>query len=120
MTKTVRVNTTLDDDLLERIDAFASERREDRSTAIRQLIDIALRELSKREALIAYRQGRLTLREFAGTLHLGVWAAHDLLLAEGVAIAQGNRAETSAAVQSLLSAVEAPRPATARNRAARR
>ena len=35
MTRTVRVNTTLDDDLLERIDAFASERREDRSTAIR-------------------------------------------------------------------------------------
>lgn len=111
MTRTVRVNTTLDDDLLERIDAFASERREDRSTAIRQLVDIALRELSKREALIAYRQGRLTLREFGDSLNLGVWAAHDLLLAEGVAIAQGNRAETSAAVQSLLPAVAARRPA---------
>jgi len=29
VTRTVRVNTTLDADLLERIDAFASERRED-------------------------------------------------------------------------------------------
>src|SRR5437879_4707947 len=79
---------------LERIDAFANERREDRSTAIRQLVDIALRELSKRDALIAYRQGRLTIREFAAALNLDVWAAHDLLAAEGVAIAQGSRAET--------------------------
>jgi len=105
VTRTVRVNTTLDADLLERIDAFASERREDRSTAIRQLVDIALRELSKRDALTAYRQGRVTLREFADTLNLGVWAAHDLLLAEGVAVAQGGRGETSAAMQSLLRTV---------------
>lgn len=99
---TVRVNTTLDDDLVERIDAFARERREDRSTAIRQLVDIALRELSKHDALNAYRQGRITLREFADVLNLGTWAAHDLLLSEGVAVAQGSRADTSAALAALL------------------
>ncbi|MGH2869783.1 MAG: hypothetical protein ACRDNK_19725, partial [Solirubrobacteraceae bacterium] len=98
------MNTTLDDDLLERIDTFASQRREDRSTAIRQLVDIALRELSKRDALDAYRKGRVTLREFASVLNIGIWAAHDLLLAEGVAVAQGSPTETSAAVQTLLSA----------------
>jgi hypothetical protein len=89
----------------ERIDAFAKERREDRSIAIRQLVDIGLRELSKRDALNAYSQGRLTLREFADALNLGVWAAHDFLLAEGVAIAQGTRGETRAATQSILRAV---------------
>ncbi len=118
MTRTVRVNTTLDSDLLERIDAFASDRREDRSTAIRQLVDIALRELSKGDALTAYRQGRLTLREFADTLNLGIWPAHDLLLAEGVAIAQGARAETSAAFESLVPAV-APRKRTRSSRGPR-
>ena len=102
MRRAIRVNTTLDDDLLERIDAFASERREDRSTAIRQLVDLALRELSKRDAVEAYRQGRITLREFAANLNLGVWAAHDLLLAEGVAVAQGGPTETSASVRQLL------------------
>ena len=102
MRKTVRVNTTLDDDLLERIDAFAGARREDRSTAIRQLVDIALRELGKREALDAYRQGRITLREFADTLNLGIWAAHDLLLVEGVAVAQGGLTETNAVLRQLL------------------
>ena len=102
MKRTVRVNTTLDEDLLERIDAFARERRADRSTAIRQLVDIALRELSKHDALTAYRQGRITLREFADVLNLETWAAHDLLLAEGVAVAQGSRGDTSAALEALL------------------
>ena len=54
------------------------------------------------DALNAYRQGRITLREFADVLHLGTWAAHDLLLAEGVAVAQGSRADTSAALEALL------------------
>jgi hypothetical protein len=94
---------------LERIDAFADERREDRSTAIRQLVDIALRELSKRDTLSAYRQGRLTLREFADAMNLGIWAAHDMLLAEGVAIAQGTWAETSAATLSLVPPVAGPK-----------
>lgn len=102
MRRSVRVNTTLDDDLLERIDNFARERREDRSTAIRQLVDIALRELSKQEALDAYREGRITLREFAAVLNLGIWKAHDLLLAEGVAAAQGRSEETSATLQELV------------------
>jgi len=110
VTKAVRVNTTIDDDLLERIDAFAAERREDRSTAIRQLVDIALRELSKREAIDAFRQGRMTLREFADALNLSVWAAHDFLLAEEVAIAQGSRGETSAAIQGLLPNLATARP----------
>lgn len=102
MSQTVRVNATLDTDLLARIDAFAQSRLEDRSTAIRQLVDLALRELDKREALEAYRAGRLTLREFARALALDIWAAQDLLAAEGVAVAQGSRAETLAALQQTL------------------
>ena len=99
MSHTVRVNATLDSDLLARIDAFAAARLEDRSTAIRQLVDLALRELAKQEALDAYRLGRLTLREFARVLALDVWAAQDLLAVEGVAVAQGARAETLAALE---------------------
>ncbi len=83
-------------------------RLEDRSTAIRQLVDQALRDLSKREALQAYEQGRLTLRELARTLRLDVWAAQDLLAAEGVAVAQGGRGEIAAAMDGLLSARRDP------------
>lgn len=102
MNQTVRINTTLDRALLARIDAFARDRMEDRSTAIRQLVDLALRELSKREALQAYEQGRLTLRELGRALNLDVWKAQDFLLAEGVAVAQGSRSETADALDAVV------------------
>jgi hypothetical protein len=98
----VRVNATLDEQLLRRIDAYAATHLEDRSTAIRQLVDLALRELAKREALGAYEQGRATLRELAQALRLDIWQAQDLLLAEGVAVAQGRRSETEGSLEALL------------------
>jgi len=106
--KAVRVNATLDAELLARIDAFASSRFEDRSTAIRQLVDLALRELAKQDALAAYTQGRLTLREFARSLSLDTWSAQDLLAAEGVAVAQGDRSETGEALRTVLADLSAP------------
>jgi predicted HTH domain antitoxin len=96
MTDVARVNTTLDRDLLARVDDYAARHREDRSTAIRQLLDLALRELAKKEGIEAYRGGRLTLRELAAMLGLDIWATHDLLAAEGVAVAQGSMEETAA------------------------
>jgi hypothetical protein len=102
MSRTVRVNATMDASLVERVDAFAAQRFEDRSTAIRQLVDYALRELQKRDALDAYRAGRLTIRELASTLGLDVWATHDLLASEGVAVAQGAREETAHALEEIL------------------
>lgn len=102
MTRAVRVNATMSEELVRRVDAFAASRYEDRSTALRQLVDFALRELQKRDAVDAYRVGRITLREFARTLGLDVWSAHDLLRAEGVPIAQGERSETHAALEAAL------------------
>ena len=90
-----RVNATLDRDLLARVDAYAVRHHEDRSTAIRQLLDLALRELAKQDAVEAYTSGRVTLRQFAAALGLDVWQAHDLLASESVAVAQGDIAETA-------------------------
>lgn len=103
MSGMVRVNATMDDDLVARIDAYAARHLEDRSTALRQLADFALRELALQDALKAYRQGRVSLREFARSLGLGTWAAHDLLRANQVAIAQADRAETAADLASVIS-----------------
>ncbi len=102
MSRSVRVNATLDQELLRRVDAFAASRYEDRSTAVRQLLDLALRELSQREAIDAYRAGRVTLRELARVLALDVWGAHDLLAELGVAAAQGTRGESTAGLEELL------------------
>lgn len=106
MTRAIRVNATIDEELLRRVDAFAEARYEDRSTAIRQLVDFALRELSQREAADAYRGGRLTIREFARALGLDVWAAHDLLAALGVPVAQGARSESRAGLDELVKSLK--------------
>jgi hypothetical protein len=58
--------------------------------------------LSKEEALTAYRQGRLTLRELATALDFDTWGAHDLLASEGVAVAQGHRQETATDLEALV------------------
>ncbi|MEO6121364.1 MAG: hypothetical protein ABIW46_08305 [Acidimicrobiales bacterium] len=98
----VRVNATIDRALLDRVDRFADHHSEDRSTAIRQLLRVALRHLATGEAVAAYRQQRLTLRQLAEALDLDVWGAHDLLASEGVAIAQGGRLETSADLDAVI------------------
>lgn len=108
MSNAVRLNATMDEDLLGRLDAYARDHYEDRSTALRQLVDFALRELRKRDALKAYRSGRVTLREFARALGLEIWAAHDLLRAEGVAVSQGDRAETVAGLEAVLGELPSP------------
>jgi hypothetical protein len=104
VSQAVRLNATMDEDLLRRLDAYARDHYEDRSTALRQLVDFALRELHKQDALNAYRSGRVTLRDFARALGLDTWAAHDLLRAEGVEIGQGDRAETTLALDAVTQA----------------
>ncbi len=116
MSRSVRVNATMDQSLLARVDQFAAQRYEDRSTAIRQLVDFALRELTKRDALEAYRAGRLTLRELGRVLALEGWAVHDLLAAEGVAVAQGDRRETEAAMSDLVASLSGARARGGRRR----
>lgn len=106
MTRAVRVNATMDEEILRRVDAFAASRYEDRSTALRQLVDFALRELAKREALEAYQAGRVSLRELARTLGLDVWGTHDLLASEGVAAAQGRREETRGDLEAAIRATK--------------
>ncbi|MGH9158254.1 MAG: UPF0175 family protein [Acidimicrobiales bacterium] len=98
----VRINATIDRALLDRVDHFAHSHSEDRSTAIRQLLRVALRQLAKDEAVTAYRQQRMTIRQLAEALDLDVWAAHDLLASEGVAIAQGSRLETAADLDEVI------------------
>ena len=57
--KPVRVNVTLKTDLLERIDSYAKEKYEDRSTAMRQLIHAGLQERRKKDVAYAYGNARI-------------------------------------------------------------
>jgi hypothetical protein len=63
---------------------------------------ISLRQAAQDEAITAYRQQRLAIRQFAEALDLDVWGAHDLLASVGVAVAQGGRSETAADLDAII------------------
>ena len=75
---------------------------------MRQLLDFARRDLHKRDALKAYQEGRVTLRELGHVLGLRTWATSDLLRAEGVKVARGARDETVEALDAVLADLGRP------------
>ena len=79
MLKKVKINATIDRELLGRLDEYSLRYQEDRSTAIRQLLAFALREKNKPKALQAYKEGRLTIRQCAELLGVDYYEMNDLL-----------------------------------------
>jgi metal-responsive CopG/Arc/MetJ family transcriptional regulator len=79
MLKKVKINATIDPELLGRLDEYSLRSQEDRSTAIRQLLAFALREKNKTKALQAYKEGRLTIRQCAELLGVDYYEMNDLL-----------------------------------------
>ena len=79
MPKKVRINATIDRQLLRRLDEYSLRYQEDRSTAVRQLLAFALREKNKNKALQAYKKGRLTIRQCAELLGVDYYEMNDLL-----------------------------------------
>lgn len=68
MDKKIKISARFDPALLKRVDAYASNRYTDRSDAIQHLVSFALREINKKEAVQAYREGRMTIRQCADML----------------------------------------------------
>ena len=79
MLKKVKINATIDPELLGRLDEYSLRSQEDRSTAIRQLLAFALREKNKTKALQANKEGRLTIRQCAELLGVDYYEMNDLL-----------------------------------------
>jgi hypothetical protein len=86
MEKAIRVNTTLYPSLLKRIDFYAQQRLEDRSTAIRQLVAEGLKNELKRNVVESLKQKRLTVREAAQLLNVEYWEMQQIMDEEGVAL----------------------------------
>ena len=82
----VRINTTLTKDLLKELDSYAKEHQEDRSTAIRQLLSEALKEISRNSLIDDYKNNKITLRQFAQRLGVTYWEAMDILIEAGVPV----------------------------------
>lgn len=82
----VRITATLTKDLLRELDSYAEEHQEDRSTAIRQLLFAALKEISKNKIINDYKNNKITLRQVAEKLGVAYWEAMDILAEAGVPV----------------------------------
>ncbi len=68
-----RVNTTMPESLLKKVDLYRKMNWEDRATAIRQLVAEGLRVKLEQTVLAQFRKGQITIRqgaELLGTTYL--------------------------------------------------
>ncbi len=79
-----RVNTTMPESLLKRVDLYGELNLEDRATAIRQLVNEGLRVKLKEAVLEQYKKGKITIRQGAELLGLTYVEMDDLLRESGV------------------------------------
>ncbi len=84
MEKVIRVNTTLYPKLLKRVDFYAEQKLEDRSTAIRQLIAEGLKKELKTKVIESLKENKLTIREAAEILGVEYWEMQQIMDEEGV------------------------------------
>ncbi|MEK7408727.1 MAG: hypothetical protein AAB225_26985 [Acidobacteriota bacterium] len=74
-----RVNTTMPESLLRKVDVYSELNLEDRATAIRQLVAEGLRIKLQETVLDQYRKGKITLRQGAELLGVTYLEMNELL-----------------------------------------
>lgn len=89
MDKKIKICARFDPALLKRIDEYASKRYTDRSDAIQHLVSFALREINNKEAVQAYREGRMTIRQCANMLGIDYFEMDEIFNSESVPIITG-------------------------------
>ncbi len=87
------MNTTLNSKLLQRVDQFAEENLEDRSTAVRQLISKGLLAVQEEKILKLFQEARITVREAAKELGVTYWEMNDLLEKRNIPMTNISEAE---------------------------
>ncbi|MCS4541490.1 MAG: UPF0175 family protein [Euryarchaeota archaeon] len=56
----------------------------DRSTALRQIIDVGIHEIKRRKAIELYREGKITLGRAAEIAEVPLWVMAEILRRENV------------------------------------
>lgn len=83
-----RVNTTMPESLLKKVDLYGELNLEDRATAIRQLVAEGLRVKLQETVLDQYRKGRITLRQGAELLGITYLRMNELLREHHIPLAR--------------------------------
>ena len=79
MDRVRRVNTTMPESLLRRVDVYSEMNLEDRATAIRQLVAEGLRVKLQQTVVEHYRRGKITIRQGAELLGIPYMEMDELL-----------------------------------------
>ncbi|HYM09528.1 MAG TPA: UPF0175 family protein [Bryobacterales bacterium] len=74
-----RVNTTMPQSLLQKVDLYSQLNLEDRATAIRQLVAEGLRVRLEQTVLEKYRRGKITIRQGAELLGVSYLEMDEML-----------------------------------------
>jgi predicted HTH domain antitoxin len=77
--KQERVRLTLPKELLEESDKIAKEKLEDRSTVMRELLFLGLKEYMENKAVKLYVDGRISLDKTAEISNVSIWNFIDIL-----------------------------------------
>ena len=87
-----RVNTTMPESLVEKIDLYGELNLADRATAIRQLVAEGLRVKMAQAVLEQYRRDKITIRQGAEILGITYMEMNDLLRENHVPLVRDARA----------------------------
>lgn len=87
--KMKRINITLNKSLLEEVDKIAEMRLEDRSTAVRQLLQKSLKEEKIEKAIEEYKNQGMTLRQAARLSDMGYWEFQTEMAKRGIPLMSG-------------------------------
>lgn len=77
--KQERVSLTLPKELLEKSEKIAKEKLEDRSTVMRELLSLGLKEYTINEAVKMYMEGKVSLGKAAESADVSIWKFIDIL-----------------------------------------
>jgi len=101
MEKKIKISAAFEPAILKQVDAYASNKYTDRSSAIQQLVSYALSEIKKKEAVQAYREGRMTIRQCADMLGVDYFEMNEILNMENVPIINGSDIDTETMLSNL-------------------
>lgn len=74
-----RISLTVPKELLEKSEKIAKEKLEDRSTVIRRLLGLGLKQYMIQEALNQYSEGKISMEKAAELADISIWKFLDVI-----------------------------------------
>ena len=84
--KQERVSLTVPKEILEKSDKIAKEKLEDRSTVMRELLTLGLKQYMIKDAVEQYMNGKVSMEKAAELADVSIWKFLDILIEKKIPI----------------------------------